>query len=225
MEGVVERGSGKSLDVKAFKVAGKTGTAQIAVRGKNGKISYGYEGNHIYQSSFVGYFPAQKPLYTCIVILNSPKNGIYYGGAVAGPVFKEVAEKVYSSSLDFHTEINDKTKLLTKAPEMIKGKREELETVLADLNIPYKSNSQSGTWTSNTKSDSTKITLQNVEIEAQLKKGFMPNLQGLSAKDAMFLLENNGLHVKLQGFGAIRKQSLEAGTKFYKGSQIVLTLG
>ncbi|MGZ3862895.1 MAG: penicillin-binding protein [Bacteroidia bacterium] len=224
MEGVVERGSGKSLNVQAFKVAGKTGTAQMAVKGKSGKTSYGSDGNHIYQSSFVGYFPAEKPLYTCIVILNSPSNGIYYGGAVAGPVFKEVAEKVYSSSLDFHTEINDKERLLTKAPEMIKGNKEEMTTVLADLHIPF-TNSASGNWVSNSRIDSTRITMQSVNIETVLKKGIIPDLGGLSAKDAMYLLENNGLHVKILGFGAIRKQSLEAGTKFNKGTQIVLTLG
>jgi cell division protein FtsI (penicillin-binding protein 3) len=222
MEGVVERGSGKGLNIQAFKVAGKTGTAQISQGGKKG---YGSAGNHIYQSSFVGYFPAEKPLYTCIVIINSPSKGVYYGGLVSGPVFKEVAEKVYSSSLDFHTEINDKQKFLTKAPEMIKGNKQDMAIVLADLNIPFRNTIAEGNWVSNNKSDSTKITMQTVNIESQLKKGLIPDLEGLSAKDAMFLLENNGLHVKILGFGAIRKQSLEAGTKFNKGTQIVLTLG
>ncbi|HWY37419.1 MAG TPA: PASTA domain-containing protein, partial [Bacteroidia bacterium] len=157
--------------------------------------------------------------------INSPSKGVYYGGLVSGPVFKEVAEKVYSSSLDFHTEINDKTKLLTKAPEMIKGKKEDMTVVLADLNIPYKNIVTEAGWVANNKNDSSKITLQAVDVEKQLKKGVMPNLEGLSAKDALFLLENSGLHVKLLGFGAIRKQSLEAGTKFNKGSQIILTLG
>ncbi len=222
MEGVVVRGTGKGLNIKAFNVAGKTGTAQISMGGKKG---YGTANNHIYQASFVGYFPAEKPLYTCIVIINSPSNGVYYGGLVSGPVFKEIAEKVYSSSLDFHTEINDKVKLLTKAPEIIKGKKQDLAIVLADLNIPFKNTTSDGNWISNNKIDSTKINLQTIDIETLLKKGFVPNLEGLSAKDALFLLENNGLHVKLNGFGAIKKQSLEAGTKFYKGSQIVLTLG
>lgn len=221
MEGVVERGSGKGLNIQAFKVAGKTGTAQIAMKGKG----YGSAGNHIYQSSFVGYFPAEKPLYTCIVIINSPSKGVYYGGLVSGPVFKEVAEKVYSSSLDFHTEINDKTKLLTKAPEMIKGNKQDMAVVLTDLNIPFRNANTTGNWISNSKTDSSKITLQTVNIETQLKNGLVPDLAGLSAKDALFLLENNGLHVKLLGFGAIRKQSLEAGTRFNKGAQIVLTLG
>ena len=183
-------------------------------------------GNHIYQASFVGYFPAEKPLYTCIVVINSPSNGNYYGALVAGPVFKEVAEKVYSNSLDFQTEINTgKKPLLSNAPEMIKGKKTDLDYVLSDLNIPFKSSTTEGNWISNSRADSTKITLQGVDIETQLKRGMVPNLQGLSAKDALFLLENNGLNVKLQGFGAVKKQSLEAGTKFFKGSQIVLTLG
>ena len=222
LEGVVERGSGKGLNITAFKVAGKTGTAQISVGG-----SYiTKQGGHIYQASFVGYFPAERPLYSCIVVINSPSNGTYYGALVAGPVFKEVAEKVYSSSLDFQTEINNgRTPLLSKAPEMIKGKRQDLDYVLADLNIPFKNMMGESNWIVNSNTDSTKITLQGVDLETQLKKGMIPNLQGLSAKDALFLLENNGLNVKLQGFGAVKKQSLEAGTKFFKGSQIVLTLG
>ena len=108
---------------------------------------------------------------------------------------------------------------------MIKGKRQDLDYVLADLNIPFKNMTGESNWIVNSKTDSTKITLQGVDLETQLKKGMVPNLQGLSAKDALFLLENNGLNVKLQGFGAVKKQSLEAGTKFFKGSQIVLTLG
>lgn len=223
MEGVVERGTGKGLGISAFKVAGKTGTAQMAVH-KAGKVTYGNAGEHIYQSSFVGYFPAENPLYTCIIIINSPSNGVYYGGLVSGPVFKEIAEKVYSSSLDFHHEINKGDQLITHAPEVIKGKKEDLDKVLADLNIPYKANGE-GNWATNTRTDSTRITLQSFDLENQLKKGTVPNLSGMSAKDALYLLENNGLHVKIQGFGAVRKQSLEAGTKFYKGAQIVLTLG
>lgn len=222
MEGVVERGTGKGLNISAFKVAGKTGTAQMAVA-KGGKITYGAEGEHIYQSSFVGYFPAENPLYTCIIIINSPSKGVYYGGLVSGPVFKEIAEKVYSGSLDFHQEINKGKILLTKAPEVIKGKESDLDKVLTGLNIPHKNTE--GAWAANSKTDSTKITLQSVDIENTLRRGMIPNLSGMSAKDALYLLENNGLNVKIQGFGAVRKQSLEAGTKFNKGTQIVLTLG
>ena len=220
MEGVVERGTGKGLDITAFKVAGKTGTAQIH---KGGKNAYGYEGNRMYQSSFIGYFPAENPLYTCIIVISSPSKGVYYGGLVSGPVFKEIAEKVYSGSLDFHREINKGPRLLTKAPEVIKGKKEDLSTVLAGLKIPHKK--AEGAWLAGSRADSAKVALQPADVENQLKRGTVPNLSGMSAKDALYLLENSGLHVKLQGFGAVRKQSLEAGTRFYKGAQIVLTLG
>lgn len=220
MEGVVKNGTGKGLNITAFNVAGKTGTAQMLVN-----RTYGSEGNHIYQASFVGYFPAEKPLYTCIVIINAPSGGIYYGGLVAGPVFKEIAEKVFSSSLDFHKEINNGKTLLTKAPDVIKGKKEDLDRVLNGLSIPHHDNAGEGTWAANARTDSTKIALRVIDPETQLKKGTVPDLSGMSAKDALYLLENNGLNVKLKGIGAVRKQSIEAGTKFYKGAQIVLTLG
>jgi cell division protein FtsI (penicillin-binding protein 3) len=221
MEGVVERGTGKGLNVTAFKVAGKTGTAQISVIGKN----YGGKGNHSYQASFVGYFPAEKPLYTCIVIIYSPSKGAYYGGLVAGPVFKEIAEKVYSNSVDFHQEINAKKTLLTKAPEVIKGNKEDMTKVLSSLNIPFNGNVSSSEWVFKSAADSLKLDLLSSHPDTELKNGMIPNLYGMSAKDALFLLENNGLNVRLQGAGTVKKQLPEAGTKFNKGAQITITLG
>lgn len=215
MEGVVKNGSGKGLNVNAFPVAGKTGTAKIS---KNGK----YE--KTYQASFVGYFPADKPLYTCIVIINSPSNGIYYGGVVAGPVFKEIAEKVYSASLDFIEPINVKQNLITKAPEIIKTKGGELDKVCRAFVLPEKIEAETDKYVTKNVADSSKIILVESNVESLLKKGLVPNLQGLSAKDVLFLLENNGLNVKLYGVGTVRKQSIEAGKKFSKGDKISLIL-
>ena len=215
MEGVVKNGSGKGLNITAFKVGGKTGTAKIS---KNGK----YE--KTYQASFVGYFPADKPLYTCIVIINSPSNGIYYGGLVAGPVFKEVAEKVYSGSLDFIEPINQKQNLLTKAPEVIKTQSSELEGVCKTFSIPSKSASEESKYVSRSYSDSTKVVMVPNNVEGLLKKGVVPNLQGMSAKDVLYLLENNGINVKLYGVGTVKQQSIEAGKKFNKGDKISLIL-
>jgi cell division protein FtsI (penicillin-binding protein 3) len=224
-EGVVSNGTGKSLAVPAFPVAGKTGTAQIAVNGKD----YGYEGKHVYQSSFVGYFPADNPLYTCIIIINSPSNGIYYGGQVAGPVFKEIAEKVYSTSIDFHKEINSGNKILTLAPSTIKGTAEEVKCVMNYLDIPYKDDASDNqdyfSYVYDSKSDSSKVQLVNIYPEKQLRDGIVPNLSGMTARDVLFLLENNGLSVELKGFGKVKKQSLQAGTKFSKGTRIILQLG
>src|SRR5207253_373235 len=81
MEGVVESGTAENIKSNLFKIAGKTGTAQIA------KESQGYHGDKSYQSTFVGYFPAAKPIYSCIVIVNNPTKGAYYGALVAGPAF------------------------------------------------------------------------------------------------------------------------------------------
>jgi len=227
LEGVVENGSGKGLNITAFKVGGKTGTAQIAnvgVKKVAGKTLYGGVGERKYQASFVGYFPADNPLYTCIVVINSPSNGIYYGGLVAGPVFKEIAEKVYSTSLDFIKPINNKKNILTYAPSSIKSNKAELEAIYKNFNLPTtKINTESLT-SSQTKTVRAYETIEGSNIESQLKKGIVPNLNGLTAKDALFLLENSGFNVTLFGMGSVKKQSLEVGKKFNKGDKITLIL-
>ncbi len=94
LEGVVENGTAKNLKNSNYKIAGKTGTAQIA----NAKHGYRSGARISYQASFVGYFPADDPLYSCIVVVNAPSNWVYYGNVVSGPVFKEIADKVYATS-------------------------------------------------------------------------------------------------------------------------------
>lgn len=226
LEGVVNNGSGKTLNITAFKVGGKTGTAQIAKTGikkVKGKSVYGDAGNRNYQASFVGYFPADNPLYTCIVVINSPSNGVYYGAAVAGPVFKEIAEKVYSSSLNCIEPVNNKLDLITKTPAVITTKSNELARVANAFSIPSL-DGNSEKFVRRYSKDSTKTNFREVDFEKQLKKGIMPNLQGLSAKDALYILENNGVNVKILGFGSVKKQSIEAGRKFNRGNKITLTL-
>jgi cell division protein FtsI (penicillin-binding protein 3) len=217
MEGVVENGSGKGLNITAFKVGGKTGTAQIA---KNGDYK---KGGTTYQGSFVGYFPADKPLYSCIVVINSPSKGNYYGALIAAPVFKEIAEKVYSGSVDFIEPINNKTIFLSKSPAVITGRADELMQLSSLYHIPLKVENTDA-YVRVARKDSLKVNMVPVQIEKQLKKGIMPDLIGMSAKDALFLLENNGVHVKLLGIGSVKKQSIEAGQKYNRGNKIVLTL-
>ena len=91
LEGVCEHGTGTTIQGKYFKVAGKTGTARVATS------SSGYSAG-MYLASFTGYFPAENPEYSLIVTFNNPR-GAYYGGSVAGPVFKEISEKVYASQI------------------------------------------------------------------------------------------------------------------------------
>lgn len=225
LEGVVTNGSGKGLNITAFKVGGKTGTAQIAKTGAGkGQNAYGTAGNRSYQASFVGYFPADNPLYTCMVIVYNPSKGTYYGGLIAGPVFKEIAEKVYSSSLNFMQPLNNKKTLLTNSPDCIKSLNNELTVASNALNLKVKSNASENTYSSKNTKDSLSMTLIESNIEGQLKRGIVPNLNGLSAKDALYLLENKGMHVKLIGFGSVKKQSIDAGQRFNKGDKITLIL-
>ena len=227
LEGVVQNGTGKGLNITAFKVGGKTGTAQIAKAGYkkgDGKTAYGDVGNRSYQASFIGYFPADKPLYTCMVIVYNPSKGAYYGGLIAGPVFKEIAEKVYSSSLNFMQPINNKQTLLTKAPESIKSKNNELVFALKAFNLKVNGSTNETGYVNRNSNDTLSITLSESNLESQLKKGIIPNLNGLSAKDALYLLENKGIQVRIVGMGSVKKQSIEAGQRFNKGDKITLIL-
>ena len=227
LEGVVQNGSGKGLNITAFKVGGKTGTAQIAnvgVKKVAGQTLYGGVGERKYQASFVGYFPADNPLYTCIVVINSPSNGIYYGGLVAGPVFKEIAEKVYSTSLDFIEPINNKQSILSSGTSAIKSNSSELASIYKTFSLPNTKTYTVAETPSQHKKGNAYETIESSNLESQLKKGIVPNLNGLSAKDALFLLENSGFNVKLYGMGSVKKQSLEAGKKYNKGDKITLIL-
>lgn len=215
MEGVVLNGTAKNLRASDYQIAGKTGTAQIGL--VNGKMTY--------QASFVGYFPADNPKYTCIVVITAPTGSNYYGGSVAGPVFKDVADKVYSTSLEIHKEINPvRSQLAFKVPSTKMGSQEELQTVLTTLKIPVKTKNESAEWVAASALDSMSVNLMTSNVETSLKQGVVPNLTGMTARDAMYLLENRGMRVKLQGSGAVAKQSIPAGTIFKRGTEIILQL-
>jgi cell division protein FtsI (penicillin-binding protein 3) len=214
LEGVVEHGTAVNLKDADYKIAGKTGTAQIA-RGKTGYRS----GSRIsYQASFCGYFPAERPLYTCIVVVNAPSTAVYYGNLVAGPIFKEISDKVYSTSFfrDYVTEKKDDRKY--SAPDAGNGYREDISEVLRDFGIKYRKTS-SDTWVATRESGDT-IRLVNVKTD----NGLVPDVRGMTLRDAMFLLENSGLRVQFSGKGKVKRQSPEHGAKIYEGSTVSLDL-
>lgn len=215
MEAVVLNGTGKALKGSAYQIAGKTGTAQMGL--VNGKMTY--------QASFVGYFPADNPKYSCIVVVSAPSGDAYYGGAVAGPVFKDVADKVYSTSLEIHREINAyEPKYALRAPVMKEGSRDDVNTILGVLNVKNSNADEQAEWVSPGLKDSASVVLQPKYTEEALKRGIVPNLVGMTAEDALYLLENHGMRVKIIGNGAVASQSIQAGTAFTKGTQIILQL-
>ncbi len=217
LEGVVERGTALNLRDSILKIAGKTGTAQIAQQ----KSGYRKDARISYQASFVGYFPADKPLYSCIVVVNAPSKDVYYGNLVAGPVFKEIAQKVYATSYELHDEImKGHSHLKAEAPLVKCGLWKEIEESTDELGIPVKEKSENiKNWVTVSKNN------ENIDIfNRKVTNNLVPDVTGMGAKDAVFLLEKAGLRVVINGFGKVKKQSIQAGTKPEKGARIVITL-
>jgi cell division protein FtsI (penicillin-binding protein 3) len=214
MEGVVQHGTATNLKNANYQIAGKTGTAQIA------KDKSGYrQGSRIsYQASFVGYFPAQNPLYSCIVVVNAPSNGVYYGNLVAGAVFKEISDKVYATSFfrDYTAEKVDDKKL--NAPEAGNGLRIDIDEVLSSLDVRYRRTSDND-WVATRESGDT-IRLADVKVQ----EGLVPDVRGMSLRDAIFLLENSGLRVRYSGKGRVRSQSPAHGARYNEGSTVSLEM-
>ncbi len=213
MEGVVEEGTAKNLRNSIYKIAGKTGTAQIA----NRKFGYVKE----YLASFVGYFPADRPKYSCMVSISSPSKSLYYGNVVAGPVFKEIADKVYASSIDMHEPLEAKGRRDTvEAPASKSGFRTELEDVLGDLRFKGKEmNDEEGDWVIPSRQGED-IDLYNLTVRQNL----VPNVVGMGLKDALYLLENEGLRVQVSSMGTVVSQSLPPGARSFPGGSIALTM-
>ena len=178
LQNVVKRGTASKLYSKDFSMAGKTGTAQA---------NYGTNGGNDkhYISSFVGYFPAENPKYSCIVVVHKPNTSLnnYYGADVAGPVFKRIAQKIF-----------------TDAPSTNEIKNIDKKIEKQDLKY------------------------QEYYTKAEKVKDTIPNLKGMSGMDAVALLGNLGIKVKIKGIGKVKNQSIPAGEKFSKNTTILLEL-
>lgn len=197
LEHVVSQGLGKKAGSRMFKVAGKTGTAQIAEGGgyKTGAVKYWL--------SFAGYFPADKPRYSCIVCLK--KTGLpASGGGMSGLVFHHIAEGVMARNLKLKVkDVRDSTS--NSIPDVKHGNYTDANYVLNYLGI---------------KTDQ----LRKESQQAQVKPNTTPNVIGMGAKDAVYLLESQGLKVRLHGRGKVKSQSYPAGKLIARGSECVLNL-
>lgn len=192
-----------------YRVAGKTGTARIA--GPNG-----YDGR--YRASFAGYFPAESPRYSCIVVIADTKSGVYYGSSIAGPVFRELANKVYATDPSFHTTSAGLLAEKCKLPGSKDGAQTDLMQLYQALEMPYLGGS-SGDWVTVTTGDSVAV-LSPRSIEANR----VPDVRGMGLRDALYLLENAGLQVKTLGMGTVRRQSIAPGSDLTTSQAITLEL-
>lgn len=213
---VVSEGLAKPAGSKQFSVSGKTGTAQIS----QGKA--GYKANGVsYLVSFCGYFPSEAPKYSCIVSIQIP-HGPASGGLQAGSVFSRIAERIYAKHLVKNiAQAKDSTAVLI--PDVAQGDIIETAYVLKQLNV--KSNSASIPYSFNPVWGKAKTTDSYVELStAQPDKKRVPNVVGMGAKDAVYLLESYGMKVHLSGVGKVHTQSIPSGSMVRKGEYITLTL-
>ncbi len=194
----------------SYKVAGKTGTARIAYPG-------GYYPNR-YRASFVGYFPAEAPKYSCLVVVNDTKSGVYYGSSVAAPVFRELANKIYATVPEMSDYQQSQLAEEAKLPTSRNGVREHLERVYAGLGIKLDQNAE-GNWVK-TATGETSVALTDLAVA----EGSVPDVRGMGLRDALQLLENSGLRVRVTGNGTVRRQSIEPGTAVSRGREIRIEL-
>jgi len=215
LEMVVKEGTATNLSTTVYKIAGKTGTAQVAGGSRGYKI-----GGTIYNASFCGYFPAENPKYSIIVVINDPSKKAYYGSLVSGPVFKKIADKVYASAMDMHKSVENETiSMVNDAPIGKPGFKSDLEKVYTKMGFKSEPNAGDGEWVSVLKD------VNSIKYESRNEvDGFVPNVTGMGLRDAIYILENAGLKTKISGSGKVTAQSIAAGTKIYKGTLMSLTL-
>lgn len=210
---VVSQGLAKPAGSKQFSVSGKTGTAQVS-QGASGYKS----GTVQYLVSFCGYFPSEHPKYSCIVAIRIP-HGPASGGGMAGSVFSRIAERVYAKDLTLKLEdAIDSTSVVI--PAVKNGHLSEAERVLRELNVKTVwASGEQGTWGS-LQSEPAAVSLH----PRKTQQGLVPNVNGMGAKDAVYVLEQAGLRVRLEGMGRVYQQSIPPGARAVKGATISLRL-
>jgi len=216
LEGVVEQGTARKLKTNRYRLAGKTGTAQVDYRRRQSGTRVGG-----YQASFAGYFPADFPKYSCIVVIHKPRQGGFYGGDVAGPIFREIADQCFNSMIDLHEPLNrgPRPVLYEKnLPNYELGTEADVKVVLDYLDLPYYGNPDSEVAVLTASQDSLFLQERNLPEEK------VPSVIGMGLRDALYVLENRGLKVISDGVGRVRRQSIKPGTSI-RGQTIKLTLG
>lgn len=207
LEGVVENGTGKALRNPIYKFAGKTGTAQLA------QNNSGYNKKN-YRASFVGYFPADNPKYSCIVVVNTPNDVGIYGAEVSAPVVREIADRVYATDPDFGAE--------WKGDLAVKPENPFKTGFIKDVNYI---NKWMGYMPMQKHENGWMCSDGNISKGIPAQNKVMPNLIGMGIKDALYLLEKSGVKVQVRGVGMVKKQSLNPGSAIGKGQSVILELG
>jgi cell division protein FtsI (penicillin-binding protein 3) len=203
--GAVNEGTATNLKNDMYQIAGKTGTAVIA-QGAKGYKNEG--GRKDYRASFVGYFPADNPKYSCIVVVSRPSASSYYGSIVSGTVFKAISDKVYATNLTLQKELTEpRDTLLERIPLVAPGNWADAGKVLKALSIPVMNAAPAALWTRMQRDGEVLKTKPMNPADSVL-----PSFIGMGIKDVLPVLENMGYKVRVKGSGRIVSQIPAAGT-------------
>lgn len=201
---VFEYGTASGSKSSIVALAGKTGTAQIATGGA-------YQKQRKYNTTIVGHFPADEPVYTMLVMINEPSNGQVYSSQTCVPVFKEIAEKVYTISVKQTIPKAENPAL----PNLKTGYYADVKIINNSLQLPI-----------NEQAVSDIVVYSEGKVKGlKYSDGVMPDVRGMGAKDAIYLLEQKGLRVKISGIGEVKKQSPDPGARITNGKTVYVRLG
>ena len=218
LRGVVENGTAKICNDPRYSIAGKTGTARVAVNGK-------YEdenGFRRYQASFAGYFPADEPRYSCIVVLyTGPTKGNFYGATWAAPVFKRIADKIYASNPGWNPPIYSSGITPKDNPSIASGMAANDGMPIEYMPMASRPYVKGKSWV---RIEGGEEGVPPVVTDLEIEKGIVPDVSGMGLKDALYLLENEGYKVNFNGSGRVVSQTPDAGTALGRGHKITLTL-
>ncbi|MBX3254637.1 MAG: transpeptidase family protein [Chitinophagaceae bacterium] len=210
---VCTEGTAKNIFKDAvYRAAGKTGTAKV----NDGKFKYN---DGVYQSSFAGYFPADKPKYSCIVVIKNKQHAAkYFGGAVAAPVFREIADKLYALSVE-EQKLYIAPSMADSAHYRWSGYGSDVKKVLDKLDLKYADSLFTEKW-GYVAGNNARPVIKAVTVAKQT----VPDVRGMGLKDALYLLENMNVKVEIKGKGKVTGQSIAAGSAIGKGQTMLLEL-
>lgn len=212
---VVAKGTGAPVKSETVNISGKTGTAQIS----QGRGGY-HAGKTMHLVSFCGYFPSENPKYSCIVVVRGPRGVYPSGGGISGVVVKQIAEKLLAIQEPEPFDTVSPLPNIKLLPYVSAGRKEFVEPALESFKLPLKSKSDTAKWV--------RPTVENGHILFKslppIRRGVMPNVGGLSAQDALFMLQSLGLKVQTVGWGHVIGQSIAPGKKISMGETVIIEL-
>lgn len=205
LKGVVQNGTGRRLKTASYGIAGKSGTAEIGYDKKHAGIQH--------RASFVGYFPADAPKYSCIVVISKPQKARTHGGDLAAPVFRELSDRVVGTRIDFNkTNIKEST---VKYPVIGYGNGGDFYAFCKSLGLHI--TKPSVMWVKG-KDINGMCALSEQNVQSRI----VPNVVGLTIKDAVYMLENLGMKVRFHGKGKVVSQSVAAGSRIDKRNNVIV---